>query len=77
VKVEFEIDMAETVVVQVLNNTLKDLEGYVDRYEAGDTSFIAVFDTDPKKDLRKLKKLVKAIKKTRAWYAIPGEYDEE
>ena len=72
-KLEIDIDTAEALVVPVLKRAIEQFEDYIDEYEAGSDRFIAVFDTDPKKDQKMIKKHIKSFKRVLAWYSVPGE----
>jgi hypothetical protein len=72
-KLEIDIDTAETLVVPVLKEGLESLERDLFRYENDDDDFIAIFSTDSDEDIKMIKKHIKAFKRVINWYAVPGE----
>lgn len=69
-KVEIEVnsETADELVRLSLQDTLDNIQDFIQRYQQPDPGFIAVFDTDPKKDLAKLKKLERGLKRVMKWY---------
>jgi hypothetical protein len=72
-KVTIDIDTAEALIVPVLKRTIEQFEQDLEDYKSGNR-FIAIFDTDPKKDKKEIKKHIKAFKKVAQYYSIPGEF---
>ena len=71
-KVSIDID-EEALVPKILAEGIKQFEQDLDNYKYGD-KFVAIFDIDPKKDKKEIKKHIKAFKKVAQYYSIPGEF---
>lgn len=73
-KLEIDIDMAETLVVPVLKDSLEMLENDLRAYDDEEDRFIAIFSTDRDEDIKMIKKHIKALKRVINWYAVPGDH---
>ena len=71
-KVTIDID-EEALVPKILADGIKKFEQDLDNYKYGD-EFIAIFDIDPKKDKKEIKKHIKAFKKVAQYYSVPGDF---
>lgn len=70
-KVTIDID-EEALVPKILADGIKRFEQDLANYEQGD-KFVAIFDIDPKKDKKEIKKHIKAFKRVAKYYSIPGD----
>jgi hypothetical protein len=70
-KVTIDID-EEALVPKVLAQGIQQFEQDLEDYKSGNR-FIAIFDTDPKKDKKEIKKHIKAFKKVAKYYSPPGD----
>lgn len=71
-KLEINDDMAHEIIEENLKQSLSIIEGYLKDYKEVEPRFIAVFDLDPKRDVKKLKKMRRALKRVLTWYSNPG-----
>jgi len=70
IRVDITPDSVERLVYEQLTEYLVDLEGCVNQIEAsGLTISSRVYSTNPKRELKELKKDIKAIKRVRLYYA--------
>lgn len=78
-KIEVNIDgddFCEQLIANTLRERIKEFEEYAEDYEDNCFSGIPLFDTDPDKDLKEIRKYIKAFKRTLSWFSVPGEDDE-
>ena len=67
INIKIEYDQLETIVVAALKDLKQDFEEHLERYEDKD-AWVAVFETDREKDIKLLKKHVKACNRLLEWY---------
>lgn len=68
ITVELDVEAIDQVIVEQLLETRSSL---LKDYEFGTTG---VFDFDPKKERKRLGKLIKSIERVINWYSVPGTY---
>lgn len=64
---EIEYEQINSIVNAMLRETRDDFEGYLRQYENG-KDWVAVFEVDREKDIKMLKKHVKACDRLLKWY---------
>jgi hypothetical protein len=70
-KVTIDID-EEALVPKVLAQGIQQFEQDLEGYKSGNR-FIAIFDIDPEKDKKEIKKHIKAFKRVMKYYSPPGD----
>lgn len=66
--IELSYDFADAVTVENLKEAREVFVEYLERYKDPEHGWIAVFETDEKKDIKELKKMVKACNRLLSWY---------
>ena len=67
ITVQVEYDEAHRIVVQTLREDMKNFEEFLERQKSG-LPFAGVFESDKEKDMKLLKKHIKACKRLIEWY---------
>ena len=65
-------DMINNLIEKELGDYIETLEKDLQNYKDFPGMFIAIFDIDPKKDQKEIKKTLKALKRIKALYTVGG-----
>lgn len=60
-KVEIDLDVADSITLQSLIRTHQTLSGHLRQYKEPDHGWIAISSTDKKEDVKAIKKMKKAL----------------
>ena len=71
VKIEIPIETVDSIVLEELKFTYEYLKEALERYEQGNLP--CVFYIDTKKDKKKIKKTIKALRLVMQWYTVGGK----
>lgn len=71
-RIKITDDQINEIVIAELKESIDSLERYLRDYEEDGNKWIAVFDTDPKQDVKKIKKHLKSFRRVLGWYTVPG-----
>lgn len=69
INIEVDYEQLDQIIAAALKDVKQDFEDYLKRYEDKD-AWVAVFDTDREKDIKLLKKHVKACDRLLEWYGV-------
>lgn len=78
-KIEVNIDgddFVDQIIEKTLKERIREFEDIVYDYECNAYAGIPIFDTDPDEDLKKVRKQLKAFKRTLSWFSVSGDDDE-
>ena len=70
--IKIDNEMINDLVEKELGDYIKTLEKDLQNYKDFPGMFIAIFNTDPKKDQKEIKKTLKALKRIKALYTVGG-----
>jgi predicted methyltransferase len=70
--IEVDAELASKFVAEELKYAIECFERDIRANESGE-GYLPVFETDPKEDLKAMKKMLKALKRVRTYYTVPGE----
>lgn len=73
--IEVDCEVASKIVAEELKYAIDCFERDIRANETGE-SYLRIFETDPKADLKAMKKMLKALKRVRSYYTVPGDNDE-
>lgn len=65
---EIDYDVADKLTSENLKVARSAFKEYLEQYKDPDHSWIAVFHTDEKADIKELKKMVRACDRLLSWY---------
>lgn len=74
VAIELDIDTVDSIIVKELLESRNSLVDDLKRYKQKDPGWIAIFDTDPKKDKKLIKKHIESFNRILEWYGH-SEFD--
>jgi hypothetical protein len=70
-KVDIDEDTVEVIVAASVRKQIDDLLDYIDMREHGSLQSV-MYSTDVKEDIKQVNKLIKGLKTTYNFYAVPG-----
>lgn len=70
--VELDCEAVSKLVAEELKYAIECFERDIRTNENGET-YLPVFETDLEEDLKTMKKMLKALKRVRSYYTVPGE----
>ena len=69
VEIDFDNDdVVDRIICAALKSRIESFEEHVRAYKAGTYDSIPIFDIDPDEDLKRIKKQLKAFKRTYNWF---------